>query len=77
MDSRKPAKHQIARRVRVRKSDIMARRETKSMFSDIRLKASRGIRMGAPTERMSRAVRARMIESCSLAKVRAWRRRTR
>lgn len=44
-----------AKPVRMVKSRIRARRETKSMFSDMRLKASRGTRRGAPIARTSKA----------------------
>lgn len=53
--TRKPPKHHTAMRDRATKSFIMARREMKSMFSGIRLKARRGKRMGAAMARMSRA----------------------
>ncbi len=55
MERRKPPKHQTERRVRTAKSFIMARRETKSMFSDMRLNASLGMRTGAPMARTSTA----------------------
>jgi hypothetical protein len=44
-----------ARAVKIVKSRIIARRETKSMFSDMRLNASRGMRTGAPIARTSNA----------------------
>lgn len=54
MESRKPAKHHTAKPVRTVKSRIMARRETKSIFSDMRLNARRGTRTGAPMASTSR-----------------------
>ena len=77
MLSRKPANDQNAKRVKVRKSDIIARKETKSMFSDITLNASLGIRIGAATLSVSSALRAERYASCSSVMVKAWRRRTR
>jgi hypothetical protein len=68
---RKPAKHHTASTVKVRKSDIMARRETKSIFSDMMLNANLGIRIGAPQLRMSRAVRDRRMDSWSSGRVNA------
>ncbi len=56
---RKPAKHHTANKVSVRKSDIMARRDTNSIFSDMTLNANLGTRTGAPQLRMSSAVRDR------------------
>ena len=54
--SRNPAKHHIASKVRTAKSAIMARRDTKSIFSESRLKAKRGISTGAAADRISSAV---------------------
>jgi hypothetical protein len=69
---RNPAKHHTANAVSVRKSDIMARRETKSMFSDMMLNANLGIKIGAPQLKMSRAVLERRMASCSSGRVNAW-----
>ena len=68
---RKPAKHHTASNVNVRKSDIMARSDTNSIFSDMILNASLGTKTGAPQLRISSAVRERWTESCSLTSVKA------
>ena len=55
IDNKKPPKHQTESKVRTAKSFIIARRETKSMFSDMRLNANLGTRTGAPMARTSTA----------------------
>ena len=70
IERKKPAKHQTARMVRTVKSRIIARKETNSMFSDIRLNARRGTRTGAPMASTSIAcwevVRESWRRPCSL-----------
>ena len=74
---RNPANDQNASNVSVMKSDIIDRSDTNSMFSDMTLKASLGMRMGAATLRTSRAVRATSNDSCSSSILNAWMRRIR
>jgi len=49
------ATHQPAKAVSKAKPDIMDRKDKKSMLSDSRLNASRGMRTGAPIARTSSA----------------------
>lgn len=54
-DKRNPPKHQTAMRLRAVNSLTIARSAMNSMFSGMRLKASRGKRIGAAMARMSSA----------------------
>lgn len=68
---RKPMKHQLARRTRVMKFASMSRRQRKTRFSESKLNARRGMRIGAAQERASRERRAHSWSLVEVGRLRA------